>query len=155
MTIGIDLHADELREVVVSPKFPNGASAEERLLEKLEQRGDCLIWTGRTNSGDRGEIFFQGRLIQSHRAIWALRYGFLSKTDSVIHSCLNPRCCNPDHMFIGTQPDIAKHLVSVNEAHWQKFPEAQRERGFKYGFPKGHKPTHGFGSPLRNRNPSP
>lgn len=154
MTKGIDLHADELRKVIISRRIPKGASAEDRISAGTEQQGDCLVWVGSSDSSGYGTMFFQTRTIQPHRAAWALRHGFLSKDVLVIHTCENPLCCNPDHMFTGQQPDIAKYLVSVNRAYWQVDPSTQQEKGIKYGFPKGRKPTHGFGSPLRNRNPS-
>ena len=36
-------------------------------------------------------------------AAWGLRYGPISEGLCVLHRCDNPGCCNPNHLFVGTQ----------------------------------------------------
>jgi hypothetical protein len=40
----------------------------------------------------------------AHRAVWLVAHGELPEVE-VCHSCDNPPCCNPAHLFVGTHAD--------------------------------------------------
>jgi hypothetical protein len=42
---------------------------------------------------------------RSHRAAWKLTHGPIPDGLQVLHRCDNPPCCNPAHLFLGTQQD--------------------------------------------------
>ena len=42
---------------------------------------------------------------RTHRLAYELTYGEISDDILVCHSCDNPPCCNPDHLFLGTPND--------------------------------------------------
>jgi hypothetical protein len=41
----------------------------------------------------------------AHRMAWILANGPIPTGAVVLHSCDNPPCCNPAHLFLGTQAD--------------------------------------------------
>jgi hypothetical protein len=40
--------------------------------------------------------------MKTHRAAWLVTYGPVPEGMCVLHSCDNPPCCRPDHLFLGT-----------------------------------------------------
>lgn len=98
---------------LVKPRgFPK-LDAETRLKRWLDVRGEdeCWNWTGATDWRGYGRM---GRTPEGeqlpHRVAYKLWNGPLSAGDCVLHKCDNPRCCNPNHLFVG---DIATNNLDM------------------------------------------
>lgn len=74
------------------------------LLTKIEPTG-CLVWTkGKCHDG-YGNVYAFGKNTGTHRVAWMLTHGPIPEGMKVLHHCDNPPCCNPDHLFLGTDMD--------------------------------------------------
>jgi hypothetical protein len=78
----------------------------DNIWNRVDKSGDCWNWTGATQTNfPYGMITHRGRNLRVHRVAYELTYGPIPNGFSVCHSCDNPRCCNPGHLFLGSHAD--------------------------------------------------
>lgn len=87
------------------------AHTKESLLKKTVQVNDCLVFTGSKNHLGYGYIGYKGKVVKAHRLSYLLHKGELLDELLVLHSCDNPSCINPEHLFIGTHHDNTIDMV--------------------------------------------
>lgn len=75
----------------------------------------CIEWPGRRIKGKHnyGSISVESPkgwslILRAHRVSYEIHKGPISEGLSVLHTCDNPPCDNPDHLFIGTRDDNNK-----------------------------------------------
>lgn len=91
---------------------------------KLDPKTGCFNWTRSLASG-YGKIWFGGSKDMAHRAAYFLGHGALPPKKIVCHKCNNKLCCNPHHMYAGTQSDNTKDMIKdgcfphIGEKHYQ------------------------------------
>lgn len=89
----------------------------QRLLDKTGGPQSCWSWSGPVNGSGYGGIFFEGRPQGAHRVAWQLEYGPIPQGMLVLHTCDNRRCCNPTHLFLGTQRDNIRDCQAKGRAN--------------------------------------
>jgi hypothetical protein len=111
----------------ISPRLCYEENTGERLRANFSSRTEvdsatgCWIWKGAINSRGYGVIHTEGRQQRAHRVAWYLRHGVYPPNDRfVCHRCDNPKCVNPDHLFIGTGTDNMQDAKSKGRLAWQR-----------------------------------
>lgn len=83
---------------------------QERIIP--EPNSGCWLWTGTVSSFGHGNVRIRGKLYQPHRLAWEEANGPIPPGLWVLHRCDVPSCCNPDHLFLGTNRDNMVDMVT-------------------------------------------
>lgn len=103
---------------------------KQRFLSKIEKTEDCWIWKNCVDEFGYGAIWYRGSGYRAHRIMWALTYGQPGNL-LVLHKCDNPKCVNPDHLFLGNHQDNGIDMIKKGRGNFQKRPDT-RPRGDRH-----------------------
>lgn len=87
------------------------STAHEKFLSKFKINEDtgCWEWSAGLNDKNGYGIFSQmQKRIYAHRYSYSFFIGEIADGLLVCHKCDNPKCCNPFHLFLGTNEDNMK-----------------------------------------------
>jgi hypothetical protein len=102
------------------PKGANPANRQHlanRLINGISEISEtgCWVW-GRTTSSGYGCLTVERKSVRAHRLMYALSHGLDERElAEVCHDCPggdNPRCINPEHLFLGTHGDNVRDMVA-------------------------------------------
>lgn len=92
---------------------------------EINETTDCWEWQAATNNIGYGMFRWEtGIMRTAHRVSYELFKGLIPKGMIVCHTCDNPKCVNPDHLWIGTNKDNYDDMVRKGRDNlgWKKFP---------------------------------
>lgn len=102
------------------------------LFDKLRSRTiitsiGCWEWQGAKNSFGYANTWLDGKYINAHRAMYLAIYDEIPENTCICHSCDNPACINPEHLFLGTQKENVSDMHSKNRhSHGETHSQSMR-----------------------------
>ena len=87
----------------------------KRLLDRIDRSGGqnaCWPWIGGLSKQRYGRFWKDKRDYPAHVLVLELRTGEKAGDRQALHTCDNPPCCNPDHLFWGTDQDNKDDMVA-------------------------------------------
>ncbi len=112
----------------VSPAPPSGEGAgkgwiseidKARFWIKVSQTETCWEWLGAKNNDGYGNFRIGSDYISAHKCSFKIINGDVPDNLCVLHSCDNPSCVNPTHLFLGTHDDNMKDKVAKGRSRVQ------------------------------------
>lgn len=86
----------------------------DRFWAKVDRRGadECWPWKAGTYHAGHGRFAItHTHSVPAHRFCFAITNGGIKAGVNALHSCDNPPCCNPDHLWKGTLNDNVQDAV--------------------------------------------
>lgn len=76
------------------------------------QKGDgCWEWSATKNNRGYGMVGINYHHYLAHRISYLIHNGPFQKRAKVLHKCDNPKCVNPEHLFLGSMKDNTKDML--------------------------------------------
>jgi hypothetical protein len=82
----------------------------------IQSENDCWNWIAGVDTPGYGGFKYNGKKISSHVMAWILTNGEVPNKLWVLHICDNRLCCNPRHLFLGTQLDNNRDMFKKGRA---------------------------------------
>lgn len=107
--------------------------AAERFWLKVDVRSEdeCWPWLGRRDDNDYGRFDNDGRPTTAHRFSFFDKSPHVDRRLHVCHSCDNPPCCNPKHLWAGTQLENIEDMNAKGRRRWgppRRGPESNKTK---------------------------
>ena len=79
---------------------------------KVGKKDECWEWSGsRAVRGGYGQLNDRHKLLKVHRISYELHKGKIPEGEMICHKCNNPPCCNPNHLYAGTNTDNTRDRI--------------------------------------------
>lgn len=92
---------------------PNELPFRDKFKSKVEliPFSTCHWWTGWTDKYGYGQTTKDGKFIKAHRAAYEIYIGPIPGGLLVCHTCDEPSCVRPSHLFVGSHKDNAADMM--------------------------------------------
>ncbi len=126
----MEKHVVIVRHKGTAYPFPVTSKLRTRFFSKIKRtdhygrfyrHGECWRWLGATGRGGYGNLAFTlskakhglrvNLPVRAHVAAYQILVGPIPPGHHVLHTCDNPPCCNPAHLFTGTQTDNVRDAI--------------------------------------------
>jgi hypothetical protein len=91
-------------------RYKQSRTPEEYLNQRLDKSEECWVFTGGKDKDGYGQVQAaraakDNKVTRAHQLAYVAWVGEIKDGMLVCHTCDNPSCCNPEHLFLGTPSD--------------------------------------------------
>ena len=106
-------------------------------LEKIKQNvtideNQCWNWNKSCSSSGYGQFTLKGKYWNTHVYVYTICHGPILPKQHVRHKCHNTKCCNPDHLVIGSAKDNYNDSKDIHAAAQKKRRHSWNVNGVIY-----------------------
>jgi len=132
----LDKCQEALRRINTMGKSgPKPASVESRFWQKVAigSADECWLWQACTYHHGYGKFALtRCNPVYAHRLAYELTYGAIPDGLCILHRCDVRACCNPNHLFLGTQLDNIADMNAKGRGSKPPKPESRKtHKGWK------------------------
>lgn len=115
------------------PRIYKVTPPSSRFWDKVNKTDSCWLWVGTRTAAGYGQITMgRGRTVYAHRVSYEMHHGPIPDNYYVCHTCDNPSCVNPSHLWVGTNSDNIRDAVRKGRHSSKTHPDRQA-RGDRSG----------------------
>lgn len=112
-------HTTYTSQLPTIPRRKANVSRADYFWKKVNKNGPvhptlgtrCWLWTASTYTRGYGQFWTGNSFTSAHRFSYTLEHGSIPEDMDVCHSCDNPLCCNPAHLWLGTAQDNVDDML--------------------------------------------
>lgn len=118
----------EAREATVDPGLLKRAYERMQRFIEFDTNGGCWLWSGALGGGRYGVVHIRPHVtaFSAHRLAYWIERGPIPGGLQANHKCDVRECCNPEHIFVGTQADNLQDASRKGRLHLQHYNVERR-----------------------------
>ena len=102
---------------------------EQRFLANIiKHENDCWEWRGQIDKHGYGRIKRHSKSILAHRLSYELNKAIIPKNKMICHTCDNPKCVNPEHLYVGDAKTNRQDCINRNRTNLRRGEGGRFER---------------------------
>ena len=100
---------------LIKPRLKGSSTYEKVVLNiKINNKTECWEFQGSLSETGYSKVrdSQKDKMVRGHRVVWEYHNGPIPNGMCVLHKCDNPSCVKLEHLFLGTQKDNMRDMIS-------------------------------------------